>query len=169
MNLSPLQQAMRVIQGQRLEIEEQVSALDPALLNAVPRPGEWSALQIVHHLVLASEQVGTPSQQAGPRFRPLLYAFVLLALRLNVRLPLPSPGLEPRGEVALPDLLERWRQAQAGMFDLLESPQAQSQTRFVHAVIGSMTGGQVLRLSRVHTAYHTRQLTRQIERARKMT
>lgn len=160
------QSAMEEFEASGRAIESQALSLDAALLSRSPRAGEWSPLQIVHHLVLADEQIGAPTHEAeGKRFRAPIYAFVLRAFRLNLRLPLPSPSLEPSGDVPLPILLERWDKAHRNLREQLAAAQSSGEElRFLHSIIGTMNTEQMLRLAQEHTKYHGRQLSRCIQK-----
>ena len=74
-------------------------------------------------------------------------------------LPLPSPDIEPRGDVPLPELLKRWEAARAEMRGVLETLQG-DEPRYSHPVLGPLTAVQMLELGETHTAYHTRQMER---------
>ncbi len=153
------------IERQRQMLTDCVCALSDAQLRQA-KPGGWSSVQTIEHLVLSDETVGqaqeTPaSEDVMFRVLPraLRRALVLAALRRDAVLPLPSPALEPAGTAPLPALLERWDTARAGMRRALEVFPG-GEPRWSHPVLGPLTALQMLTLSEVHTAYHTRQMER---------
>jgi hypothetical protein len=122
--------------------------------------------QIVHHLVLSDETLGRAQdpeaiQAEAPLFRVLPRAWrralILGALKRGVALPLPSPAVEPRGDMPLSELLSRWARARREMRRVLDSLQG-DEPRYAHPVPGPLTGAQMLELGETHTAYHTRQI-----------
>ncbi len=127
----------------------------------------WSVQQIVEHLVLSDETVGyaqdagtIPPEAALFRILPraVRRALVLAAFKRNAVLPLPSPAIEPLGNVPLPELLERWERARTELKGVLET--VGTETRWFHPIVGPLTALQLLTLAEVHTAYHMRQMER---------
>lgn len=116
--------------------------------------------------MLSDETVGR-AKDAGEgesearMFRALPRAFrralVLGAFRRDAVLPLPSPAVEPRGDVPLPGLLARWEGIRTEMRLALD-PLRGDEPRYSHPVLGPLTAGQMLELGRAHTAYHARQI-----------
>lgn len=161
-----LQHRFDTIERQRTSLQDDALALTETQWRWKPNADTWSAGQIVQHLVLSDETVGR-AQEAGaaeteaPRFRVLPRAWrralVLRALKRYVVLPLPLPGVEPREDVPLPELLSRWEAARAEMRRVLETLQGGEQ-RYSHPVLGPLTAVQTLELGQTHTAYHTRQM-----------
>ena len=99
-------------------------ALTETQLNWTPGGDVWSVGQIVHHLVLSDETLGRAQdaeavKAEAPLFRVLPRAWrralILGALKRGVVLPLPSPAVEPRGDVPLSKLLPRWSLARREM------------------------------------------------------
>lgn len=82
---------------------------------------------------------------------------VLAAFQRDTALPLPSPAIEPFGNVPLPELLERWGKSRAKLRRDLETT-PQNEPRYSHPVLGPLTAGQMLELAQAHTAYHARQI-----------
>ena len=157
-------------QAQQREVEAVIataSALSPAALVRVA-PGEWSALQIVGHLMLSSETVGAPNDGTKPG-KPLggvFHRLVIAALNLNARLPMPDEKLDPEtaltSDVSLDEVLRRWQSSREELRAFLASvtPQTLEHRPFTHPVIGPLTSAQLLELGASHTAYHRRQLDR---------
>lgn len=154
------------IERQRADLQSDVLALSETQVNWTPNAAVWSVGQIIEHLVLSDETVGR-AQEAGAveteatMFRVLprswRRALVLGALKRGRTLPLPSPDVEPQGNVPLPELLERWERAREEMRRVLEILLG-DERRYSHPVLGPLTAGQMLELEETHTAYHTRQM-----------
>lgn len=169
----PLQSPFDAIETQRRDIAARIDAFTPAQQGWKAKPGDWSALQIVEHLVLSDETVGSLDwarkklEKSGiaPRAYPARFATICWMLRRGIRLPLPSPEFDPRGETDWPELALRWENARTQLRAHLAAPAFDAVARpFLHTVAGAMTAAQLLELAQVHTAYHARQLERQLER-----
>ena len=154
------------IEQQRAALLREVLALSAAQRDWAPRPDAWSIRQIVHHLVLSDEAFGqgrdggAAAADALPfRVIPRAWrrAMILAAFRRNVVLPLPSPDVEPRGDVALPELASRWDTARGEMGRVLDTLRG-DEPRYAHPVLGPLTAPQMLELAQAHVAYHARQI-----------
>jgi hypothetical protein len=161
-----LQGRFEAIERQRADLESFALLLPDAQVNWTPGASVWSVGQIVHHLVLSDETVGRAQDleavnAEAPLFRILPRAWrralVLMAFNRNVILPLPSPAVEPRGDVPLSKLLSRWARARREMRRVLDTLPG-DETRYSHPVLGPLTAAQMLELGQTHTAYHTRQI-----------
>ncbi len=148
------------IERQRRAIQARALALNAAQLAAKEAPNAWSVQQVVEHLVLSDETLGqaqeTPQTEAL-MFRVLPRALVLFAFKRDAVLPLPSPAVEPSGNMPLPELLERWDQARARMRLAVEEVR-DNEPRWSHLVLGPLNAIQMLTLSETHTAYHLLQM-----------
>ena len=162
-----LQPQFDAIEQQRRELEQSTLALSDVQSIWTPDAATWSVRQIIEHLVLSDETVGRPlAPGAVPdvlppaRLLPRAWrrALVLGALRRGTALPLPSPEMEPPGNTPLPALLPRWAAARGDMARALDRAGAGDAPRFPHRIVGPLTGAQMLELSRIHTAYHARQM-----------
>ena len=95
----------------RRALLDALASLNDDQLRRKPGPNEWSVLQIVQHLVLAERDVmqylpepkKLIARKRGLRAR-ILYVVVLLILRWNIRVPVPSEGMVPDGNTSLSDL-----------------------------------------------------------------
>ncbi len=164
--LPELQHRFEAIERQRAALENNALALTADQVNWTPGVGVWSVGQIVHHLVLSDETLGRAQdaeaiKAEAPMFRVLPRAWrralVLTAFQRNVVLPLPSPAVEPRGDVSLSKLLSRWARARGEMHRVLDTLPG-DEPRYSHPVLGLLTAAQMLDLGQTHTAYHTRQI-----------
>lgn len=166
------QTRFEAIENQRREICERIEGLTEANRAWKRAAADWSGLQIVEHLVLSDETVGSPdwarrkiaALPKAPGVHPQRFQLILWAMRRDLRLPLPSPEFEPRGETGWPALQTRWETARALLSEFLGSPDFDSASRpFLHTVAGALTAQQLLEMSQVHTAYHARQLHRLLQ------
>lgn len=164
--LPELQRRFDAVEGQRARLERGALALSEAQINWTPGGGVWSVGQVVHHLVLSDETLGRAQdpkaiQAEAPMFRVLPRAWrrtlVLLAFNRDIALPLPSPSVEPRGDVPLSKLLRRWARARREMRRALDTLPG-DEPRYAHPVLGPLTAAQMLELEQTHIAYHTRQI-----------
>lgn len=158
------QRGFSAIEIQRAYFQSTALALGDGPLNWSPEPGVWSVRQIIEHLVLSDESVGRAQDSVKSEalmFRVLpragRRALVLRAFSRDAVLPLPSPAMEPNGDVPLPTLLARWETSRSEMCRVLNSMQ-RDEARYSHPVLGPLTAAQMLDLARVHTAYHARQM-----------
>ncbi len=166
--MSPiLSRGFRAIEAQRREVISLLDGLDESARIGKTKPSDWSPLQIAEHLLIGDETVGSrewasakwANRKKSPH-NPLLFAFVLWALRRNISLPLPAPELEPQGQTPWPELQTRWEQTRAQLQQSLKLPIAvrRSFRPFAHQIIGALSAREMLLLAQVHNAYHLRQL-----------
>ena len=150
-------------------------ALGPAAATA-PAPGQWSATQVVHHLVLAEtsinaylqKQLASSENLLRGGLRAQIRSFILrLALRLpglKFKAP-PRAGIEPASAdklPSLPELRQQWQQARRQLEQLLnEFPGRQlHHAIFKHPRSGMLTIGQTLDFMLDHVLHHQQQLRR---------
>ncbi|WP_375417491.1 DinB family protein [uncultured Hymenobacter sp.] len=149
-------------------------ALGPAATTA-PRPGQWSAAQVVQHLLLAEtgivaylrKKLAAQEQLERGGVRAQLRSGLLrLALRLpglRFKAP-PRAGIEPDAATVppLPELRQQWAQVRRQLEQLLnEFPGAQlHHAIFKHPRSGMLTIGQTLDFMLDHVLHHQQQLRR---------
>ena len=132
-----------------------------------PGPSEWSILQIVQHMVLAEREVmqylPEPKElihrKRGLRAR-IFYVVVLLILRWNIRVPVPSKGMVPDGNTSLSELRQQWDENLRWFKGYLDSLGLEDLKRavFSHPVAGPLTGPQAGTLAQYHFEAHLRQI-----------
>lgn len=161
-----LQRRFDAIEVQRTHLQSAALDLGDGPLNWSSGPGVWSVRQINEHLVLSDENVGQARDAGAVKSEALMFrvlpralrrALVLRAFRRGAVLPLPSPAVEPSGDVPLPTLLSRWDASRAETRRVLDSLQ-RDEARYSHPVLGPLTAAEMLKLARAHTAYHARQM-----------
>lgn len=164
--LPEIQKRFEAIERQRHAIGESALALSSVNLRWKPDVDTWCVQQIVEHLVLSDETIGRAQKVGAVETevralrvlpRAVRRALVLAAFQRNAALPLPSPAIEPFGNVPLPGLLKRWNRARAKLRRNLET-MPPNDLHYSHPVLGPLTAGQMLELAQVHTAYHARRM-----------
>lgn len=166
---SRLQQRLRALDERRCALLDEVEALSADRLTARPRPGKWTILEIVEHLVLAERDVlqnlPEPSQlvdrRRGLKAR-LSYPAVFFVLKYGIPVEVPSPRMVPTGSASLADLRRRWDESQQWLRSYVDGLDRHGRSRavFAHPVTGPMTVAQAIRLDRVHVETHARQIRR---------
>lgn len=155
------------IEAKRARLLDELSDVDPSWLGAHPRPGKWSVLEIVEHLVLSEDAVfGDPARlEVGPPLRRgpknrVLFLVVMFVLRFDIPVKVPSRAMAPRGGGSLADLRLRWEANHHRLRGWVEASDA-SRLRsplFRHPVSGPMTISNALWMLDVHLDRHTRQI-----------
>lgn len=149
-------------------------ALGPAITTA-PGPGQWSAAQVVHHLVLAETGINAYLQKklasseqlhrggVGTQLRSWLLRVLLRLPGLRFKTP-KRAGIEPDAASVppLPELRRQWEQARRQLEQLLnEFPGRQlNHAIFKHPRSGMLTIGQTLDFMLDHVLHHQQQLRR---------
>jgi hypothetical protein len=151
----------------RRALLDELEALDPAVLEARPRAGKWSMLEIVEHLVLAERAVfkGLPDTsrlvdgKRGPE-NHVRYLLVLFILRSGIPVRVPSPAMVPRGDRSLAELRRLWDENQDWLRSCIArlGPEGVRRAVFEHPVAGPLTVEQAVRMLRVHVGGHVRQI-----------
>jgi hypothetical protein len=181
--VADLARRFAVIEDQRETLVARVAALSAVERRRRPRPGEWSPLEVIHHLALAEEQtVGqldaarTMVAASGARSRATrspLVPLLVAVMRAGLRLPTP-PSMEPptnssetdaegfSSEASLERFAERWRAARQTLQARLEAitSHAPGEPVAQHPIFGPLDARQVLDLAEAHGRYHERQLSR---------
>lgn len=166
---SRLAARLQSLNDKRNALLDELSALDPAKLVATPRPGKWSMLEIIEHLVLAErfvfKDLRDPSQLEPRRRRlkhRLRYALVSVVLTAGIPVEVPSPAMVPRGGRTLHELRTMWDENLDGLRALINRLDDAGARRavFYHPVTGPLNVEHALRLDQIHLAAHARQIRR---------
>ena len=146
---------------------EDLANLNEDQLKKKPRPSEWSILQIVQHMVLAERDVmqylPEPKElihrKRGLRAR-IFYVVVILILRWNIRVPVPSKGMEPDGNTSLSEVRRQWDENMRWFREYIDSlePEDLKRAVFSHPIAGPLTGLQAGTLAQYHFEAHLRQI-----------
>jgi hypothetical protein len=165
--LSELRDKFEMYDRTRRALLEGLENLNDDQLKRKPSPSEWSILQNVQHMVLAEREVmqylPEPEElihrKRGLRAR-IFYVVVLLILRWNIRVPVPSKGMVPDGNTTLSELRQQWDENMRWFreyIDLLETEDLKRAV-FSHPIAGPLTGPQAGTLAQYHFEAHLRQI-----------
>lgn len=158
-------------EAQRARIQNAARALSEAQWRWSSGADEWSAAQIVEHLMLSDATIGKVVENPKPpralfRLIPARWRLrlVIQAFGRDIRLPLPSPDVEPKGSISASELCNCWEESQLELRSVLTNvtENTKQQASFFHPVIGPMTATQMMDLNIAHRAYHERQMQRLI-------
>jgi uncharacterized damage-inducible protein DinB len=164
-----LQISFDSLERNRRELEAGLSALPQAELGFRPGPQRWSILMTLEHVVVSEEGIAAEMEQALNGLRPPQEArspsairMVLFAMNQDVPVDVPAKELEPSGEPAIGELLERWRRARRSMQQSLNAilPADEALPVFRHPFGGPMDAGETLDFLIAHLDNHTRQIHR---------
>jgi hypothetical protein len=160
-----LAEPWRRLERRREALLASLGRLDEAQLRFRPAPGAWSSRDVVEHLVIVEELVGSRAGMAtgatGWKGRMALHIMrVASTMRLKVRAPIPA--LLPTGDEPLPPLAARWLRARARLHAHLVTLDAAGLDRPLlrHPVAGPLSAPQGLDFLALHIAHHERQLDR---------
>ena len=143
-----------------------LDSLNPMDLKRAPRPGQWSPLEVLEHIVIVEElttKARTPAageQKVGLKAR----GFMLLGvapMRPGFRIPT-MPVLQPKRNQDYNTLKERWAAARRDLSAHLESVGADVTQRamIVHPLAGPMSAAMALDFLDVHLRYHWKNFPR---------
>lgn len=166
-----LQQMYDRLEASRSELFEQLQALSNAQRSYSPRPGAWSILQVLQHLLLSETQIihVIRRQLAHPslpeRARSLsrgMPVLMQMTLRLPLRYKVPVKSVIPESALAWEEMVAAWDTHRADLAALLqEFPEEQyARPVFRHAFFGNLTLLRTLHFFFEHFRHHTRQIAR---------
>lgn len=158
------------LETQRTKLLAELSEWSRSRLIFRPSPGEWSAVEVLDHIVKA--EAGTIAQmQIGLRkprnidneARPNIAALDR-ALRSDQKFQVPpdAVAIHPDAQTTLADVTKRWAESRANLRSLLESlkPTDADCGVFHHPFAGWMTVTDVLAHFSAHLHHHGFQLAR---------
>ncbi|UCF01902.1 MAG: DinB family protein [Deltaproteobacteria bacterium] len=165
--ISELREKFEMYDRTRTALLDDLAVLKDDQLRSKPGPSQWSILQIIQHMVLAERDVmqylpepkDLIARKRGLRAR-ILYVVVLLILRWNIRVPVPSEGMVPDGNSSLSELRQQWDENLRWLRGYLETARPADLNRavFSHPVAGPLTGPQAGKLAQFHFDAHLRQI-----------
>jgi hypothetical protein len=162
-----LHHLIETLDSQRGALLDGLEALDAPTLRARPRPGAWSILEILEHVVVAESVILLgPTSRAELVARPrtlehrLKYFLVLLVLKLRIPVRVPSRRMLPTGQRSLAELRAAWDGHVRWLRAFAEEAKEDShgQAFFTHPVAGPITLVQALRMDLLHLRIHSRQI-----------
>jgi hypothetical protein len=115
-------------------------------------------LDVMHYLPEPTELI---ARKRGLRAR-IFYVVVLLILKWNIRVPVPSEGMVPDGGTSLPELRRQWDKNLRWFRGYLDTVKAEDLKRavFTHPIAGPLTGPQAGTLAQYHFEAHLRQINK---------
>jgi hypothetical protein len=153
----------------RTGLLEWLAAMPADDLTRQPGPNRWSLLQVVEHLVLSERLVlqglPAPSRLVHRNQNPINrinYAIVMLILKWNIPVPVPSPQMVPDGRIPFKKLRNMWDRNLQWLGETIAELGADAAhlAVFRHPVAGPLTPVQALRMDRLHLESHVRQINR---------
>jgi hypothetical protein len=167
--ISELRDKFEMYDRSRRALLDDLANLDDHQLRRKPGHRDWSILQIVQHMVLAERDVmqylpepkELIARKRGLRAQ-IFYLVVLLILKWNIRVPVPSKGMVPDGNSSLSELRQQWDKNLRWLRGYLDSLKSEDLKRavFSHPVAGPLTGPQAGKLAQYHFDAHFRQIKR---------
>lgn len=166
-----LQSVLDSLDQERQDLHDVLSIYPDESLNKPPAPGKWSAIQVMHHLIL-SEELSLKYLKKKWSFNPTL---TKAGWKTNIRkgllkfyLGLPFKFKAPKGvnDSALPDFvtlsetMERWAKARGEMRKFLaQVPEDQLNSEFYkHPVVGKLSLQGMLEFFQAHIHRHREQI-----------
>ena len=154
----------------RQSLLKDVSALPANTLNGIDRPGNWSILQVVEHIVRSEfsvlqrlpDPVHLVDKKPGIRSH-LGYFSVIIILYFDIPVPVPGSEMAPIGHVSSLDELEcDWDKNFDWLTGYLNRLTDKSIRRavFSHPVTGPLTPARAIRIAQLHLDTHRRHITR---------
>ena len=167
--ISELRDKFEMYDRTRRALLDDLVGLNNDQLRRKPGPNDWSILQIVQHMVLAEQGVmqylpepeKLIDRKRGLRAR-IFYLVVILILRWNIRVPVPSKRMVPDGNTSLSELRQQWDENMRWFRRYLDSlgPEDLKRAVFSHPIAGPLTGPQAGKLAQYHFEAHLRQINK---------
>jgi hypothetical protein len=156
------------IDHQRCALLAEVDELRPEQLAFRPSEGDWSALDVVEHLVRVEEAILSRVKAREPRTwreaarARLALELISLYFLLGRRFKAPVQTILPQGGVTLADLSRRWAATQQAMWRIIDAfgPADFARPMMRHAILGLLTPMEALTFILRHIAHHRRQVAR---------
>lgn len=162
--------SLALIEEQKRLLLSRIASWDEPRLSFRPRAGEWSALEVVDHLVRTERAILDVAVQGlamphriGVSDR-LRTAFLTQVFRSQRRVKAPGnvPQILPGPALSFPELRQRWDSVRMDLSSFLASAPAEQlrQGIFKHPVGGWMSANGILTFFSVHMIHHGFQLDR---------
>jgi len=163
------------LEATRGALARRLDGVDRARLNRRRDDGGWSALQVLHHVVVSEEasigyirkkvQAGLAIPRAGLRSRLRLLA-LQLAHASPMRFKAPAPVASVPEEIDPSALLARWEATRSAWRELLDGfpPELVERQVFRHPLVGRMGLRDTLGFMQSHLDHHVRQVEQTLDR-----
>ena len=161
----------RLLQRQKSAFLNDLATWGPAQLRLCCKPGSWSALQVLDHVIrtergiLAEMQQNVRQCDRVPLVQRVTSDLLILLMRSPARVKVPglvSRVILPGSEVDLPVLTAAWNESQTQLEQWVDELRG-NQTRFAgfrHPVSGWMSVLQAIQFLTAHVRHHRYQLGR---------
>ena len=176
--LAQLSRPFSQLEARKTNLVRRLEDLPEAARCYTPRPGAWSALEILDHLVLTEASILDAMIRSIPQRHPVSRAdrvrgrLLELAFLTPVRFRVPArvTHVLPKGESTLAGQLASWEFVRRRMRETLEQvePDALASGAFQHPVSGRMDVRQTLRFLSAHIVHHGYQLSRQLAAGKRL-
>ena len=165
--ISELRRRSESLEESRRRFVHQVEVLTVAQQDFRPSSSSWSAVQVVHHVMLA-ERESLRFIQGGrePGARSLkhaaLSALVRVMLASGLRLKAPLESIKPKEELSLKEVSKQWTRVRQDLQIYLDRIPEDGLERLVfrHPIAGPFNIVQTLGFFSAHLRHHERQLHR---------
>jgi len=171
-----LSQRLQAVNQKIEDLYSQLQSYNNEQLNRKPGPGQWSVLQVMHHLIQAetlSERYVRKKLSFNPELKPagLAGAFRLFLVRINFVLPFKYKAPPGVGDDVLPetstleDTMQQWRRQRQSLKELLESlPNGyHNKALYKHPLAGKLSLVQMLDFFEFHIQRHLGQIERTLK------
>lgn len=169
------QSLLGLLEQERRELLVLLQVRSDEELNRVPGPGQWSAIQVMHHLII-SEELSLGYIRKKLSFKPALikagFSEKFRRLLLKIYLGLPFKFKAPKGvdDEALPvfasfsETAKRWEAIRSDLAGFLEgvAPDLLDKELYKHPAAGKMTLNGMLDFYLAHFRRHREQILRML-------
>jgi len=138
---------LQQIEAQKAEVLRRLEALSPEQAEK----GDWSPAQVAYHLMRAEELLPAPPDGTRVRRKPVFYLGCAL-LRTAVSIPSKARE-EPRNDLPLAELTQRWSTSREGLRETLAHATPGERVA-LHPVFGALDAESYLIMLEAHLTYH---------------
>ncbi len=166
------------LDAELISLFEELSKYSFEVLDKKPKPGAWSVLEVLQHLLVvekkslayAKKKSSYPESLKNANFNDHFRQF-LLYLYLRAPLKIKAPALVNEEQfvqgVTFEELMEDWQQARQELMAFLDSvPQEWAGKLIFRTFAGRMTLGGMLFFFKEHFARHKKQIKRTLKATR---
>jgi hypothetical protein len=167
--LASIQETYDSLTGKREQLLQRLDSLESETLSFKAGPDKWSIVEVVEHLVIAEAdlitqltvQVHSPSLDIEYR-SVKKFQTVIKVMERDIEVDVPHESMEPRGQVALDDLLLQWDDIRKKLQGLLAGIKKEKIGDMVyrHPYAGPLDISETLHFFEVHYDNHMRQIDR---------
>lgn len=160
----------RKLEREKTEVLESLVDWRPADLAEMPSPQQWSAVQVLDHLVLTESAVLAEAHLAeleakfptvSERLRVTLFDWAL-RLPLRVKVPEPVRFLNPSPDLRFTDVCRQWESVRARWQEFLQIQDCAGSRRVAmrHPIVGNISLAGAVGFMRSHLIHHRHQFRR---------